>query len=204
MIEILDLEGAPANEVVVFHKNTHPDDMHIAESSLRRSLAALNSSVELRYVSPKNGRIIYLYMQSIIDVDPITNEIRGIVAVLSDMSELKALQSQRYLALEKAEQESSKRAVDAEEHRRQQELFVDMVCHEIRNPLNGIVNSVDLIQANINERARLVQSMDSSPVRESLYSQISDDLSLIKSIDICMNHQVSQLLINSNVHFLRP
>jgi len=45
--------------------------------------------------------------------------------------------------------EQSILASAAEEHRKKQEEFVDTICHEIRNPLNGIYGGIELLQDTI-------------------------------------------------------
>lgn len=48
--------------------------------------------------------------------------------------------------MKRAEEVLQQRVEDAEHHKKQQEMFVDMICHEIRNPLNGITNNMELIK----------------------------------------------------------
>jgi hypothetical protein len=42
------------------------------------------------------------------------------------------LEKEKMEALHRAELVQRQRAQEAEEHKKQQELFVDMICHEIR------------------------------------------------------------------------
>lgn len=44
--------------------------------------------------------------------------------------------------------EQKARAIEAEEYRRKLEEFIDTICHEIRNPLNGIYGGVTQTQVN--------------------------------------------------------
>ena len=189
-IDIVGIEGMDVDALINWDKFVHEEDRPLANKSKLHKTAS--ETVETRLVSPRDGRTIWVYKHSMMDVDATTGEIRGTVSVLDDITQLKVLQEERLQALARAEQEAKKRAADADEHRRQQELFVDMVCHEIRNPLNGIVNTVDIFQTNIENRRKFISSMEPSDTRTVLLSFMSDDISLVKSIDICTNHQVKE------------
>ncbi|KAJ3193349.1 CnHHK4 protein [Irineochytrium annulatum] len=60
---------------------------------------------------------------------------------MSDVAECWRVEEERLLALQREEATQRRRADEAEELRRRQEAFIDMVCHEMRNPLNGITNN---------------------------------------------------------------
>ncbi|KAJ3097995.1 hypothetical protein HK100_005206, partial [Physocladia obscura] len=66
----------------------------------------------------------------------------GSVVTWIDVTSRKAFE-ERQLNNEK------QRANDAEEYRKQQEIFIDMICHEIRNPLSGIANNNDFIRETL-------------------------------------------------------
>ena len=85
-------------------------------------------------------------------------------------------------------EEASQRASIAEEHRRKQALFIDTMCHEIRNPINGIIGSVSILHdqiagmeyriRNINHEAKTSMIEDLKQLREGL-----------NDINECANHQ---------------
>ena len=207
-LQLIGIEGMAADALINWVRYVYPEDEDLVTKSLLKTLNDKPMSGEGRVLRPCDGQTVWLFQQSQVTVTPdrVSGKVTGTLSVLSDVTEQKMLESERLAALQRAEQESRQRALDAEEHRRQQELFVDTVCHEIRNPLNGIVNAVDLIRGNLEKRSNLIGTLDSkySYIGDWVKDLIDDDTTLINSIDICMNHQVSQLLINSNVHFLRP
>lgn len=51
---------------------------------------------------------------------------------LTDITDRKTLEKERYDTIVHAELEARRRATDAEENKRKQAQFVDMICHEIR------------------------------------------------------------------------
>ena len=70
------------------------------------------------------------------------NEHIGFMKITRDLTERKKVELY-------ALTEQSILASAAEEHRKKQEEFVDTICHEIRNPLNGIYGGIELLQDTI-------------------------------------------------------
>jgi len=192
-VEKLGLQGLGVDDLVNWTKIVHPEDDYQTAHSIAMSVAGTPISMDGRLVRPLDGKVIWMFKQSMNDVDHLTGQLVGTVSVISDISEMKMLQSDRLVALQNAEQEAYQRAIDAEEHRRQKELFIDMVCHEIRNPLNGIVNSVEILQTNSAKRDAILQAMDLSPTRDSLLAISSDDNSFLSSVAVCMLYQVNNI-----------
>ena len=78
---------------------------------------------------------------------------------------------------------ADKRASIAEELREKQGLFIDTMCHEIRNPINGIIGSLAIANDHLDTMERRIEltkdiDQDFRQLRESL-NNISD----------CANHQ---------------
>ena len=49
-------------------------------------------------------------------------------------------------------------AEEVKRYKKQLEEFIDVVCHEIRNPLNGIYGNVDILMSSVKECSRLVNN----------------------------------------------
>jgi len=64
---------------------------------------------------------------------------------------------------EKALASETSKALAAEEYKQHMEDFVNTICHEIRNPLNGIYGGVDLLQQTITETETLHTQCVSKP-----------------------------------------
>ena len=88
-----------------------------------------------------------------------------------------------------AEREANRQASIARTQRQQQALFIDTMCHEIRNPINGIIGSVDLVRDYVASMQDRIQSLDSSEVKELLLSDLNNLSRSIEDIDQCANHQ---------------
>eukprot|EP01113_Clastostelium_recurvatum_P018530 TRINITY_DN2183_c0_g3_i2.p1 TRINITY_DN2183_c0_g3~~TRINITY_DN2183_c0_g3_i2.p1 ORF type:complete len:898 (-),score=243.58 TRINITY_DN2183_c0_g3_i2:23-2716(-) len=117
-------------------------------------------------------------------------------------------------AAQEAENDAKRLAELAENTRRRQELFVDMICHEIRNPLNGIINNADLLLTSLEERASAIGLMHDPG--NDLIRQMVEDKEAIEAIQACAKHQkvitddalhLSKLesgLVDLNISAFRP
>ncbi|KAF2790240.1 hypothetical protein K505DRAFT_251628 [Melanomma pulvis-pyrius CBS 109.77] len=74
-------------------------------------------------------------------------------------------------------------AEDAREAKRQQEAFIDVVSHEMRNPLSAIVHCADTISASLDD----VQAKETIP--DSILDALKENVSAASIILDCANHQ---------------
>lgn len=83
------------------------------------------------------------------------------------------------------------RARDAEESKRQQEAFIDMTSHEIRNPLHGIHQAADLLYSSLKFLCGLVENSHhiSGPDLVQFRDELREDIDAIESIQLCASHQ---------------
>ena len=81
-------------------------------------------------------------------------------------------------------------ADQAEAHVREQARFVDIVCHEIRKPLNGIVNSADALhELHTRMRDHLRHQPPSDESAVELLRQLDETADLWDAIELCTRHQ---------------
>ncbi|KAF2181684.1 putative histidine kinase HHK12p [Zopfia rhizophila CBS 207.26] len=93
----------------------------------------------------------------------------GFICAVVDITEIKHAQ----LTQEKA-------AAEAQERKEQQERFIDMVSHEIRNPLSAVLHLAE----EIKEVAREVEASHSD-----VHGKVSDILDAADTILLCVSHQ---------------
>jgi PAS domain S-box-containing protein len=99
--------------------------------------------------------------------------VRSIMACTTDISRLKW-----------AENFQARMAAEAREAKQQQEAFIDVVSHEMRNPLSAIIHCADDIASAVKEcRAKLAE------VPAMLSETLIDNLGSAKIIMQCANHQ---------------
>ncbi|KAJ3295954.1 hypothetical protein HDU79_007920 [Rhizoclosmatium sp. JEL0117] len=80
-----------------------------------------------------------------------------------------------------------KRTEEAEYSRNQQERYIDMICHEIRNPLNGIQNNNELLSSLITDLVSILQTDNLLDSR--LSNLIDSSTEAVSSIALCAKHQ---------------
>eukprot|EP01102_Stenamoeba_stenopodia_P022775 TRINITY_DN961_c0_g4_i1.p1 TRINITY_DN961_c0_g4~~TRINITY_DN961_c0_g4_i1.p1 ORF type:complete len:666 (+),score=158.48 TRINITY_DN961_c0_g4_i1:338-2335(+) len=114
-----------------------------------------------------------------------TGTLIGYAKVTRNLTERKKLEEERLLAVEQAKSEQRLRSESARIQERQRE-FTDRICHEIRNPLNGIYGNLELMNESLVELQKLTKSTLSH--NEVQYHLAQLDTAL-KSIRECAEHQ---------------
>jgi signal transduction histidine kinase/CheY-like chemotaxis protein len=102
----------------------------------------------------------------------------SVMACVTDVSRLKW-----------AENWQARLAQDAQEARRQQETFIDIVSHEMRNPLSAIVHCVDGIIAAFDDCKAL------GTIPKHCEDALTETVSAARIIELCAKHQ--QYIIDS-------
>ncbi|GAB7343619.1 hypothetical protein MBLNU457_1616t2 [Dothideomycetes sp. NU457] len=92
-----------------------------------------------------------------------------------------------------AEKDQEKRALEAVEAKRQQENFIDMTSHEIRNPLGAVVHCADSILTSLIEMEEILKDQDDEGINHYKRKQLMDiyesNLDAINTIISCSTHQ---------------
>lgn len=101
------------------------------------------------------------------------DQVKSIMACTTDISQLKW-----------AETFQARLASEAREAKRQQEAFIDVVSHEMRNPLSAIVHCADSITTAVDECH--AKAIDSPPF---LLETLNDSSASANIILQCANHQ---------------
>jgi signal transduction histidine kinase len=129
--------------------------------------------------------------------------IRGLVCGITDLTEHKRLERARLEALEHASRVQTARADEAEAHQREQERFVDVICHEIRNPLNGIVNNLDLLRTTRERRMAWLASHPAPTALEvaACVQELREEEAQWTALDLCAQHQ--RRITDDVLHFSR-
>ncbi|KAF7869843.1 hypothetical protein EAF04_004627 [Stromatinia cepivora] len=85
-----------------------------------------------------------------------------------------------------AEDLQDRRLKDYEETRRQQNSFIDITSHEMRNPLSAIVQCADGISSSLKQYKSAKENLD-----EEISTIIKDGIDAAETIQLCAQHQKS-------------
>lgn len=133
-------------------------------------------SVELRlkrlYTSP-SGETEPAQLQVLAFPYRENGKVQSVMACTTDISRLKW-----------AQKFQARRAAEAREAKRQQEAFIDVVSHEMRNPLSAIVHCADAITSAVDD-CRAQDALGPEPCLEAL----SDNYASAQIIMQCAEHQ---------------
>jgi signal transduction histidine kinase len=91
-----------------------------------------------------------------------------------------------------AEAVQRNRVEEALESKRQQENFIDMTSHEMRNPLSAMVQCADTISSSLSEMAALTSKETQTgqmTTRTVLEDLIETSLNAVETIQVCATHQ---------------
>jgi signal transduction histidine kinase len=175
-------------------EHIHPDDQTNVREQWQKALTDPQSSmaVEFRLCRP-DGQVVWIFAQALPEVRTHASvaSVQSVVGTFSDMTSRKQLEHERINALSQAAQTQEQRIQDADAHRQDLLAFVDMVCHEIRNPLNGLVNSVDTLLEHKEAIAGVVANdLHDSNAKQQLSKIVSEQQQVFEAMQSCLSHQV--------------
>ncbi|KAJ3144389.1 hypothetical protein HK101_002714 [Irineochytrium annulatum] len=141
--------------------------------------------MEYRIVQEGTGKILWIRSENAVDFDEEGN-FHGYVFAMIDITEKRRLEEEKVLSLQREEAAQRRRADEAEESRHQQETFIDMVCHEIRNPLNGIANNNEFTAEAMEEMRAWAEAR--VPFDDEFRAAFTRGLQATSAIALCAKH----------------
>jgi PAS domain S-box-containing protein len=157
-----------ANEFRAWPESIHPDDYDRVMAAYRKAFSSREDlRIEFRCTSETTGEEgewrLFLFRPLNDDTEA------GFICAVVDITEIKQAQ----IAQEKA-------ANEARERKEQQERFIDMVSHEIRNPLSAVMHLAEEVKDITRELGA---------THEDIKDQISDIVDAAETILLCVSHQ---------------
>jgi PAS domain S-box-containing protein len=156
------------NEFRAWPESIHPDDYERVMSAYRAAFSKRQElRVEFRCATSPTGeegewRLFLLR--------PLSDEPdAGFISAIVDITEIKQAQ----LTQERA-------ATEAQDRKEQQERFIDMVSHEIRNPLSAVMHLAEEVRDITKEIGAL---------HSDVKDQVADLLDAADTILLCVSHQ---------------
>ncbi|KND04770.1 PAS domain S-box protein [Spizellomyces punctatus DAOM BR117] len=155
-ISMHDREKDPA--AVNFIESIHPEDRKRCQLHWQDAMNGRQCNIEFRWKNTRTGVERWCLGATMIEYDEAGNPV-GHIGTCTDVTERKRLEKERLDVLEMAEKYQRRRAEEAEAVKKQQELFIDMTCHELRNPLNGIYHNADLLHESLEKVQKEVDGL---------------------------------------------
>ncbi|GAA5948632.1 hypothetical protein JCM21900_005196 [Sporobolomyces salmonicolor] len=111
----------------------------------------------------------------------------GYVGALTDITRQKEMEELHIRTIEQ-------RAADAEENRRNTEMFLDMSSHEMRNPLSGVWQNAEVLSASLEKYVELINDLRERKVvplamLDELHAEMLENVEAVESIMLCASHQ---------------
>lgn len=128
-----------------------------------------------RTYTPPSGEKEPAQIQVLAFPYPETGNVKSIMACTTDISRLKWAQDYH-----------ARSAAEAREAKRQQEAFIDVVSHEMRNPLSAIVHAADAITTAVEECQAQLRLAD---IPALLLEALNDNLQSANIVLQCASHQ---------------
>ncbi|QRV93187.1 protein-histidine kinase [Ceratobasidium sp. AG-Ba] len=120
----------------------------------------------------------------------------GIIGTLTDISAQKLYEESQLAHAQEREMLAKRRAEEADERRRAQELLIDVTSHELRQPVSAILNSAQLIRSNLVDLREAIRANDGQLIDQKLVAALEDD---IESLDAVMQCGLAQERIANDV-----
>ncbi|KPV74030.1 uncharacterized protein RHOBADRAFT_54600 [Rhodotorula graminis WP1] len=160
-----------------------PDDLQKVDNAWKAATGGEKTEAPERQFRLKNGRWAQLEIRASTEVGLPD----GYVGALTDITRQKEIEM---LHIREVEQ----RAVDAEENRRNTEMFLDMSSHELRNPLSGVWQNAEVVSTSLAKYVELIDGLrhgHAAPQRvlDALYDEMLENVEAVESIILCASHQ---------------
>lgn len=191
--EILNL---PVGEAIgdAWLQLVHPDDKERVMLLWNKMLKNEEShfKAEYRYLR-RDNTLVWVMGQAVPEKNH-TGEIIGFISTLTDITELKELEKARAAAVQIAQEEQQRRAEEAEASRKHQLQLIDVLCHELRNPLTGIYGSVEMLTKNLATIQENIHKAEAAhelkpDLKEKLLKHTEHDKEAGENISECAYHQ---------------
>ncbi|KAJ3215634.1 hypothetical protein HDU67_000168 [Dinochytrium kinnereticum] len=116
------------------------------------------------------------------------NQKSAFVHSVWDVTSVKKMEAEKSLAKIR-ELMHLQRVNDAEKQKEQLNEFVDSLCHELRNPLNGILGNVELLQGAMTIRKATLKNSQITPIESGRIKELlAEEEECIAAIKTCASH----------------
>lgn len=182
-----EISGHPASSPGNWLDSVHDDDRDRVERKWRRAREKCrDAKTEFRWKTPLQGMERWC-LATVASEKLEDGTFGGFTGAIMCITERKA-----------AERYQQQRAEEAIELKRQQEYFIDMTSHELRNPLTALVQGVELVRSGLGTLSGLLNVTSSESSIQNMSDCITETVTTISDIDLCASHM--QRIINDIIN----
>ncbi|KAL0488543.1 hypothetical protein AKO1_015771 [Acrasis kona] len=138
-------------------------------------------------VTHQNELRAILYVENELATDCFTSERINVLSILTSQMAISLQNSRSFkeqLKIQQVAEFQRGRAQEAEIYREKQEEFIDRICHEIRNPIQGIMGNCDMMNVHIREMRQLI-----GHGQPEMLEKIQGLDSFVDAVAICAKYQ---------------
>ncbi|OZJ06458.1 hypothetical protein BZG36_00614 [Bifiguratus adelaidae] len=157
----------------------HPDDISMVRRVWDHSFKVQSrEKIEFRYVH-RDGKVVWVLAEWGPEYGE-DGKFLGIIGAVTDVTERVEAQIQQLN--------------EVQESQVNQELMIDTISHELRNPLNAIYNNVDLLKSTLDSRRKSINELVktyriSDEMVQDLINTIELDSESVEALESCARHQ---------------
>ncbi len=171
----------------------HPQDREAVIAQLEQVLKLRKTfTSEYRFYNPKNNKTIWVINQTRSELDE-KDQVKSYVQTITKINKHKMFEEKEreQAVLERTQEIQRKMIEDGEKYQKTLREFMDTLCHEIRNPLNGMVGSTEMLKEAIVQLKFFLKKHN-----KSLSSEIDSDfttaLGSFTNLYECLEQSVQQ------------
>ena len=168
----------------------HPEDRDQFKQELERCIEQnIPYKMEFRIIWPDSSQhVIASYGHVYHDKE--SGKPIKMIGVCLDVTERKQLEQERLEALKKAEEERIRRQ-EALHYQQRQKEYTETVCHELRNPLQGLIGSTELLKTDMSElgaNLTAYQQMQTPETKRQLDACMENCKNYVVNLEECIDH----------------
>ena len=167
----------------------HPEDRERFKQNVKRCIEQdIPYDLEFRVIWPDQS-VHIIAAQGHVYRDKDGHPIK-MAGVCLDVTERKRLEQERLEVLKMAEEERIRRQ-EALHYQQQQKEYTETVCHELRNPLQGMVGSTELLKSDmsaLSTNLTAYQQMQTPETKVQLDACMENCRNYVANLEECIDH----------------
>lgn len=185
-------DSASQDDMVILFRKEIPETLKWVDTSVDSTIIEGHSerwsSIDLEMAQELKRNLLELKLRE--DHQRVKKEVDMKAFAAEQQATMRALTAEREATARAVieKQEAHQIASIAKEHRKQQALFIDTICHEIRNPINGITGTIGVLRNHIGSMEHLIQKFDHQ-IQTSFGDHLKQLRECANDIEECADHQ---------------